>query len=119
MIPRLQLCLLLLTITGQSLAQAVLRGKVIGDENKKPLASASVYLNNTSLGTTSSEQGFFFIGNIPAGKFNLIVSCVGYKTYTVLIDAHQLPKELIISLKTKSDELNSFSVTPLNRDFVK
>ncbi|HEY2350645.1 MAG TPA: carboxypeptidase-like regulatory domain-containing protein [Puia sp.] len=107
----------MLAFTGQGLfAQAVLRGKVIGDENKKPLASASVYLNNTSLGTTSNEQGSFFIGNIPAGKFNLIVSCVGYETYTVLIDPHQIPKELIISLKTKSDELKSFSVTPPEPD---
>jgi hypothetical protein len=115
--PKLTLCLILLTITAQSLfAQAVLRGKVIGDENKKPLAAASVYLNNTSLGTITNEQGFFFIGHIPAGKFRLIVSCVGYETYNELIDPHQIPKELIISLKTKSDELKGFSVTPSELD---
>jgi CarboxypepD_reg-like domain len=97
-------------------AQSVLRGKVVSEENKKPLPSASVYLNNTSMGSITNEQGVFFIGNIPSGKFRLIVSCVGYETYTAMIDPRELPKELTVALKTKSDELKGFSVVPPEPD---
>jgi CarboxypepD_reg-like domain len=97
-------------------AQTTLRGRVVSEENKRPLPSASVYLNNTSMGSITNEDGVFFIGNIPSGKFRLIVSCVGYETYTELIDPHTMPKELTVSLKTKSDELKGFSVVPPEPD---
>jgi hypothetical protein len=110
-------CLLVFVICFQiSWSQSTLRGKVVSEENKKPLPSASVYLNNTSMGSITNEQGVFFIGNVPSGKFRLIVSCVGYETYTEMIDPRALPKELTIALKTKSDELQGFSVVPPEPD---
>jgi hypothetical protein len=93
-------------------AQAVIRGVVASDETKKPIPSASVYLNNTSLGSISNEKGSFFIGNIPSGKFQLIVSCVGYQTYTLMIDSRSVPRDIKIYLKSSADELKAFSVTP-------
>jgi CarboxypepD_reg-like domain len=98
------------------LSQANIRGRVISDDTKKPLPSASVYLNNTSIGTITNEQGVFIIGKIPSGKFKLIASSVGYETYAMLIDPRELSKELIISLKPKSEELQGFAVLPAEPD---
>ena len=97
-------------------SQAVLKGKVISEETQKPLASVSVYLNNTSLGSVTSEDGVFIIRGIPSGKFRLVASCVGFETYVNMIDPRTVGKDFVISLKPKAEELQSFSVTPPEPD---
>src|SRR5579864_5760211 len=97
-------------------SQAVLKGKVISEETQKPLASVSVYLNNTSLGSIINEEGVFIIRGIPSGKFRLVASCVGFETYVNMIDARTVGKDFIISLKPKAEELQGFSVTPPEPD---
>jgi hypothetical protein len=104
---------LALLICSQSVfAQAVLKGKVINGESGKPLPSVSVYLNNTSLGTITDEQGLFILQKIPPGKFRLVVSSIGFETYVKLVEPQVLSKDLVISLKPKSERLNSFEVLP-------
>ena len=97
-------------------SQNVLKGKVISEETQKPLASVSVYLNNTSFGTITNEEGVFIIRGIPSGKSRLVASCVGFETYVSLIDPRAIGKDFIISLKPKAEELQSFSVTPPEPD---
>jgi len=97
-------------------SQNILQGRVISEETQKPLPSASVYLNNTSLGTITNEQGLFVINKIPSGKFRLVVSCVGYEAYISLIDPRVLSKDFMIALKTKPQELAGFSVAPPDPD---
>jgi len=108
------LCLLFCSFGAFS--QAVLKGKVISEETQKPLASVSVYLNNTSLGSVTSEDGVFIIRGIPSGKFRLVASCVGFETYVNMIDPRTVGKDFVISLKPKAEELQSFSVTPPEPD---
>jgi hypothetical protein len=66
-------------------SQSVLKGHVFSEENKKPLASVSVYLNNTSIGTITNDEGLFVLKDIPQGKFSLIATSVGFETYTTLL----------------------------------
>jgi hypothetical protein len=97
-------------------SQNTLRGKVISEESKKPLASVSVYLNNTSLGSITNEDGVFIIRGISFGKIRLVASCVGFETYVALIDPRNVEKDFIIKLKPKTEELQSFSVIPPEPD---
>jgi hypothetical protein len=114
---RLNICFLwFLFCSHWAFSQTVLKGKVISEETQKPLASVSVYLNNTSLGTVTNEQGNFIITKIPSGKFRLVASCVGFETYVNLVDPRTLPKDFTISLKPKAEELQGFSVTPPEPD---
>jgi CarboxypepD_reg-like domain len=114
---KLNICFLILFFSFQLLfSQSVLSGRVVSEETGKPLASASVYLNNTSLGTITNEQGIFIIPNIPSGKFRLIASCVGFETYVNLVDPRMLPRDFTIVLKQKTDELQGFSVLPPEPD---
>jgi hypothetical protein len=99
-----------------AISQTILRGRVISEETKKPLPSVSVYLNNTSIGTITNEQGVFIINKFPSGKFRLVASSVGYETYVSLLDVHDIPKELVISLKPKPEELQGFAVLPSDPD---
>ncbi len=90
--------------------QTILTGRVVNKETKKPLPSVSVYLNNTSIGTSTNEQGIFYIKGIPSGKFRLIASCIGYATYDELIDVNGISGDLIISLIPKPEELQGIAV---------
>jgi hypothetical protein len=92
-------------------SQTVLKGKVISEESQKPLASVSVYLNNTSLGAVTNEDGMFVIRGIPSGKFRLVASSVGFETYVTMIDPGTVGKDFIISLKPQAEQLEGFSVT--------
>ncbi len=97
-------------------SQSILKGTVISEENQKPLPSVSIYLNNTSIGTITNEEGIFTLSGIPNGKFRLIATSVGYKTFDTLIDSRKLKQELTIYLKTNAQELQSFSVSPPDPD---
>jgi len=102
--------LLLISFFG-AFSQTVLKGKVISEETQKPLASVSVYLNNTSLGAVTNDNGVFIITKIPSEKFKLIASCVGYETYVNMIDPRAVGEDFIISMKPSSEELQGLTVT--------
>ncbi len=93
-------------------SQNILRGHVFSQDAHKPLVSVSVYLNNTSIGTITNDDGLFVLRGIPQGKFDLVATSVGFKTFTTMLDLRNLPKDFQIILKTKADELEGFSVLP-------
>lgn len=96
--------------------QSNLQGGVISDDNQKPLAAASVYLNNTSIGTTTNDKGFFILRNIPADQFKLVVSSIGYETYTTVIDPWKKITDLTIRLKPQTEQLGSVVTVPDDDD---
>ena len=59
-------------------------GKILS--NGKALPFANVYLKNSNLGTSSDENGFYKIKNIPEGKFTIIISSLGYQKKSVQIN---------------------------------
>ena len=59
-------------------------GKILS--NGKALPFANVYLKNSNLGTSSDENGFYKIKNIPRRKFTIIISSLGYQKKSVQIN---------------------------------
>ena len=59
-------------------------GKILS--NGKALPFANVYLKNSNLGTSSDENGFYKIKNIPKRKFTIIISSLGYQKKSVQIN---------------------------------
>lgn len=98
--------------TMPSLAQKTLRGKLLSALDRKPIASASVYLSNTSTGTVSKTDGSFAISPFPEGKYDLVVSALGYDIYTATINAAELPTDLQILLKPKVKEMAGVTLIP-------
>lgn len=94
------------------LSQSQLSGKVTNKEDHKPLSGVSIYLSNTSIGINTNEQGEFTFHKFPSGKFQLVVSHVGYETYTKLINSKNLPQELTIELKPISTQLPDIVLEP-------
>ncbi len=72
------LAFLLCLLPGLALAQGRVTGVVQDSATHQPLAFASVFLANTTLGATTSEQGEFVFSKVPAGTYEIVGSYVGY-----------------------------------------
>ncbi|WP_417352222.1 TonB-dependent receptor [Flavobacterium alkalisoli] len=92
-------------------AQDKLSGKVL-DENKQPLPGASVYWLNTTIGTSTQEDGNFELPYEPDYK-KLIISFIGYTTDTIAVDS---PKFITHSLKVSGgDKLDNVVIDKTRR----
>ncbi len=58
-------------------------GFVVDQATQQPLANATIKLDGLTLATVADSLGKFRITNIPVSSYNLEVSKVGYKMYTV------------------------------------
>ena len=77
-------------------AQVQISGEVIG-ENNIPLEGASIYLDNTTYGTTSDDEGKFTL-KFRKGNYNLIVSYIGHQTISIQITIKDKLDYLTINL---------------------
>jgi len=108
--------LLLLHFCQTAFAQTLIEGTVLEAETKKPLPSVSVYLNNTSIGTTTNSKGFFILRNIPSEKFKLVASSIGYETFAEMIDPKKISGDIVITLHHKSEQLDKVVLVPDDPD---
>ena len=69
----------------KSAEQKIIRGKVV-DENDKPIQYASVYIEGTSIGTTTDSTGNFALNCTAESNANVHISYVGYSTITMTVD---------------------------------
>ncbi|MGF7041452.1 carboxypeptidase-like regulatory domain-containing protein [Mucilaginibacter lappiensis] len=94
-------------------AQLKITGKIVNADDKKPVANASVFLNNASTGNKTANDGTFTLNNVRPGQYDLIVSIVGYETHSqsILVNNSNinLPE---IALKSKTIELNEVKIKP-------
>ncbi len=85
----------LLLMTASQVGRAGTAGKIAGvirdTESGTPLPGASVIIKGTSIGTSTDEDGEYFILNVPVGTYTVETSLIGYQTVmqtqvTVLLD---------------------------------
>ena len=65
-------------------AQYSVSGRIVDSATREPLAGASVYCQNTTLGTTTNKEGEFVLSLKPGG-YDLVISFTGYLTRQVRI----------------------------------
>ncbi|WPV00183.1 carboxypeptidase-like regulatory domain-containing protein [Mucilaginibacter sp. cycad4] len=110
---RKSLLLLLLLIPVCSLAQVKITGKVINMTDTKPVPNASVFLNNAQVGNKTADDGTFTLSNVKPGKYDFIISIVGYETYTYNLQAGSVNIDLgTISIIPKTFQLNEVKIRP-------
>ena len=78
----LSLTLLLFLVSLYCFAQNTITGRVISQADTKPVADANVFLSNATIGDHTAASGTFTLAGIKPGKYQLVVSIVGYDTYT-------------------------------------
>ncbi len=101
--------LLVLLTTLAAHAQFTLRGRVVNAVDEKPVPFCSVFLANTTKGTTADENGNFVLTALPPGRFDLIVSSVGFETLASTL-ATSVSAPLLVRLQPSARELQEVQV---------
>lgn len=92
-------------------AHFTIKGKVVELETGSPIISASVFLENTTIGTTTDQNGEFELKCSKYGPYKLIVSSLGFDLQSIGIKAYKAESfDLTIKLKQKSIMLNEVSI---------
>ena len=63
-------------------AQLTLTGRVVNGETNEIIPFATVFLANTTKGTTADDKGHFTLTNLQPGRFDMVVSSVGFETFS-------------------------------------
>ncbi len=61
----------------------LIKGRVVDRESGSPLPYANVLIEELKRGTTTFDDGTFYISHVPAGKYNVTASMVGYAPMTI------------------------------------
>jgi outer membrane receptor for ferrienterochelin and colicin len=77
------LATLLAPFLGWGGTNGTLEGLIRVKGTGEPLVGAHVMLAGTRLGGSSDENGWYAVGNIPAGSYSVRVSIIGYQTQIV------------------------------------
>ena len=101
-------------------AQSTITGRVINKDDKKPIANVNVFLSNATIGDKTAADGTFTLTGIKPGSYDLVVSIVGFTTYSQPVklnnDKLTLPD---IEIKPKTIALHEVVIKPhddKNRD---
>jgi hypothetical protein len=87
--------LVLIFISTFSSAQFSIKGTVLDSASREPLSAASVFCQNTTLGTTTNKQGEFSI-SLKSGGYDLIFSFTGYQTQTIRVNDNATMQILMV-----------------------
>ncbi|MFP4844342.1 carboxypeptidase-like regulatory domain-containing protein [Winogradskyella sp. PE311] len=103
MISKLHLVSLFFLVISLNYAQT-LSGKVIDANTKQPLEVVTVYFDNTTIGTTTNEEGKFSIEYSAAIQSTLVISYLGYEK--VFISDYRNINNITIELKESINALD-------------
>ena len=59
-------------------AQFTISGRILNQADTKPVANASVFLSNSTIGAKTSVDGSFILHNVKPGK-STVISIIGFK----------------------------------------
>ena len=76
---RISLLLFCLLFVQNSFSQQFyIKGRVTDAETQLPLKGASIYINNTTIGAITDDNGNFELGPFEPGRYEVVASYVGY-----------------------------------------
>ena len=79
----LVILLAIVTLKGQSRID----GQIVDKETGEPLIGVNVFISKTSIGTTTDKDGLYTIKNISNGRYELVISMIGYTCLLYTSDA--------------------------------
>ncbi len=82
-------------------SQFTVSGVVLDSATREPLNSASVFCQNTTLGTTTNKEGEFVL-QLKSGGYELVFTYTGYLTQTVRVTGETNRFEILLSKEDKS-----------------
>ena len=97
--------LTLLLISQVGISQSI-KGKITS-KNGDAIPFANIFLKNTKLGTNSTEDGSYELNYKLKGKYTLVVSSIGFKTFTsnLVLDGNNRVKNIVLEDDNSLDEI--------------
>ena len=91
-------------------AQQVFKGSIVDASTDAPIPYATVFLTNTTFGTSADDAGKFSM-KIPEGNYDVIVRMLGYESLTFSLNKTDLqPQGYKIKLLPSEDQLEEIEV---------
>jgi len=87
----------------------VITGKVLDSATQQPLAGASVFAQNTTVGSVSKNEGEFSL-RLPNGGYDLVVSYTGYETFIMRVNSENAGTPITITLKKQDKTMQEVAV---------
>ena len=93
----LAVVIITISVVGPIHAQNEIKNKVTNFTTLMPIESASVYIQNTTIGTVTNVDGRFVL-LVPSEHQNdtLVISSIGYKSYKIKIDEFDETEEIYL-----------------------
>jgi iron complex outermembrane receptor protein len=89
---------MLIIASAQVFSQNTLNGTIKENQSNVTIAFANVYFPELEKGTISNEDGYFELTNLPNGTYKLVVSVIGFETYSSQLNLPvDKPLEIILS----------------------
>src|SRR5664280_1552971 len=86
----------------------IIKGTILEKSNNLKINFASIYINGTSVGTNSDQNGYFELDITKYGSLPLTISALGY--YSVTLADFSREKPIEVYLTPKMFELNEVVV---------
>jgi len=107
---RLILVFCFLCLSAVAYGQISISGKVVRSATNAPIPDASVYINGTSIGTTTDANGVFTIKTNYNGRIDLVISHTAYQKKVMTLTAGPIPVNLSIQLEPKTNVLDEIVI---------
>ena len=88
--------------------KSTVHGYIKDQTNGEALIGATVYIKGTNIGTVSNPYGFYSL-SLPSGKYQLVVSFIGYRTIEKAIDL-QADVQVNIDLNSDTEQIEEVTV---------
>ncbi|MDQ2771630.1 MAG: carboxypeptidase-like regulatory domain-containing protein [Bacteroidota bacterium] len=93
-------------------AQSKVSGVALDSVSHEPLAFASVFMANTTMGVTTNDKGEFEFARVPRGTYDIVGSYVGYGLGKQTITVETTPLKLTLNLAPTGNQLGEVVVRP-------
>jgi len=90
-------------------AQTILSG-VVTDSLNVPIPNTCVYLSKTTVGSLANQEGFYSLSIHQAGTYELIASCVGYKSHSQIITTESGNQKINFKLSKRTFLISEITV---------
>lgn len=91
-------------------AKVILKGKISDSKTREALVGVNIYVNNSTIGTTSDKNGNYLL-SLEEGGFEIVYSMIGYEPKSSFIQINRgEEKKLDISLSEKTYQISQIDV---------
>ncbi|TDS20816.1 iron complex outermembrane receptor protein [Maribacter caenipelagi] len=97
-------------------AQNTLQGTINSQDDQKPLEQVAIYFPQLEKGTVTNADGYYEINNLPLGKFKIVISYIGFQTYSQTVEINENNTQLSLNLAPSAIEMEEVIVsTPFHK----